>query len=428
MYGILQQLLGGALGPAVSDIAQAVNSADPVNPLSPQELATLVARKFVDVGPAATEAAKSGLGPGRFDQLVQLASQPPSLGFIIAAYQRGIIGDGDAASHGLSLQAALADLGLEPQWADVIKQLTVSIPPTEAVMDAWLEGQIEEPEARTRYLAAGGDPTWFQSDYNRQGQAPTPVQALDMLNRGIIALDGTGPESTSYKQAFLEGPWRNKWEPAFEQLRYYLTPPRTITAQLREGSIDEALAIKWFTENGLDADTMAAYLRGASHTTTATQRELTKTEILGLYDNQLITTEQATTDLVAAKYTAADAALLLALEDKKRANAAVKTAVTRLQNLYLAGTNSVATTNAALHALGLNDQQVANLLTTWNLEQSAVTRTLSESQIVQAWHWQIFSADQATNLAVAVSRLQALGYSVADARILIGINAHAPLP
>lgn len=428
VWGILNQLLAAAMAPAISEITQTENAAFPLTPLSAEQSAVATLRGIMAGGDAANEALRSGVSNQRFATLQALAASPPPLSFVLAAYQRskGIGGPGGGAL--LDIGEALADLGFNEKYRPVIEALATEIPTTQAVMEALLEGQISRDEALSRYLAAGGDPGWFDTDYNRQGQAPTPTQALELLNRGIIPRDGEGPDSVSYHQAFLEGPWRNKWEDVFAALRLYLTPPRTVSAMLREGSIDEALATKWLTENGLEGETLAAYLRAASHTTTPAQRELTKTEVLSLYNDQLITPEQAIADLVALKYQPGDAQLLIANEDKKRAGAAVKQAVTRLQNLYLAGTNDAAASSAALRQLGLPDVQVANLIATWRLEQATVTRTLSEGQIVSAWYYDIFSADPATNQQIALSRLQGLGYSVADAKILMGTRSHTVVP
>jgi hypothetical protein len=55
-----------------------------------------------------------------------------------------------------------------------------------------------------------------------------------MANRGIIPWSGSGPRSTSFEQAFLEGPWRNKWLGPFRKAAEYFPPPRTITAMYNE--------------------------------------------------------------------------------------------------------------------------------------------------------------------------------------------------
>lgn len=427
VWGVLSQLFGAAINPALVDITSATNSLDPVVPLSPEQLATAVVRKIIDAGNASSEAAKSGIGSGRFTQLTELAQQPPGLSLILAAYQRSQSASGGATDASVDIDAALADQGLNELYWPMIKALSIEIPTAAEVLNAWLEGQIEEGEAVARITATGLDPTWIQTAYNANGQAPTPVEALELWNRGIIGESGTGPDATSYEQAFLEGPWRNKWLDSFKALRFYIPPPRTVQAMLREGTIDTAQATTWLNASGVYGDTLAAFLTSTTHAASVTQRELSRTDVVDLYEGQLITSDQAISDLTALKYTADDARLIIALADQKQATAATKSAVTRLKNLFLAGTNNAAASSAALKALGIPDAQTANLLAVWGLEQATTVRTLTEAQIVTAWYYQLLGADPATNLQVATGRLTQLGYSVDDATLLIEIRNKGPL-
>lgn len=422
VYGVLQQLFGAAMNPALLDIAQAVNSADPVATLTPEQLAAGVVRQILDGGNSESEAAKSGIGPGRFEQLQLLAAQPPALGLLLQAAQRslGLVGPGMDA--GVDLDAALADLGISSQYRPLVKAQLYQSPTADQVYLAWLQGQITEDEARSRIAATGLDPSWITSGYNAQGQAPTPNELLDLWNRGIIAESGTGPDSTSYDQGFLEGPWRNKWLEAFKALRLYIPPPRTTQAMLREGTITEAQATIWLNSYGVFGDTLAAFLDGTHKTTSVAQRTLTQAQVLDLYESKLATKDEALADLVALKYSAQDATLLLELADLKAATASTKSAITRLKNLYLAGTNTATQTRAALTALGLTDANVVNLVTTWNLEQSAQVRTLTAAEIAGAFFYNILTQPTAT------ARLVAMGYSSSDAEIVLAVRQHALLP
>lgn len=421
IWSVLNTLVSGALAPAISDITQGANSADPVNPLSPQQLAVLVARQILEDGSGPAEAAKSGIGPGRFQQLVALAESPAELGLILQGARRALGQVGPGMDAHVNLDDALADLGISSQYRPLVKASVFIQPSAADVLNAWLEGQIGEAEAVDRLKATGLDPTWIQTAYNANGQAPTPVQALEMLNRRLIPLDGTGPTSVSYKQAFLEGPWRNKWEPVFEGLRNYLPPPRTIQAMHREGTIDLATATDWLQQNGVTGAVLTAFLKSSTHAATPAQRELSKTEVVELYGEQLITAGQAETDLVALGYSTADAHLIIAGVDKKAATAATKQAVTRLKNLFLGGTNDVAATRAALTGLGLPDAQISNLLATWHLEQATTVRVLTPAQIEAAWYYNLLDTQ------TALAGLRTAGYNADDALLLLGIRNHAAL-
>jgi hypothetical protein len=428
VWGVLNELFGAALTPAVNEIIQSVNQVDTNAVLTPEQLAVAVVRQIVTNATGQSEAAKSGVGTDGFANLVALAQQPADLSLILQNARRQLGQVGPGMSVHLDMPQVLQDLGINPEYWPLINASVLVQPSAAEVLNAWLEGQIEETEAVARLNATGIDPTWIQTAYNSNGQAPTPTQALDMLNRGLIPATGTGPASISFQQAFLEGPWRNKWQPVFEQLRFYIPPPRTVTALLKEGAITESQATQYLADSGLDPTLTAIYLAAASHTTSATQRELTQAQIIDLYESKLLTEAEAQADLVALKFTATDAALLLALADQRQAASSVKSAVGRLQNLYLAGTNSVTVTQTSLHALGLSDANISNLIATWNLERTSKVASLTESQVVAAWFYGGFGTnDSPAAIATAVGRLGALGYSQADALLLLTARFHTPI-
>lgn len=418
LWGVLQQLLGGALSPAVSDIAQAANTLDPVLPLSPTEAAEAVNRRIIDAATGTSEAAKSGIGSGRFLQLTDLAMSAPALPLVLQAYQRTLGQVGPNMSAPIDLDALLADLGINSRYFDLVKAAAFIQPSAAEVYTAWLTGQIEAAEAESRIAATGLDPSWITTGYNTAGQPPTPTQLLDMLNRGLIPESGTGQGVVSFDQGFLEGPWRNKWETAFLGLRYYLTPPRSVVAQLRSGAISITRATQELTANGLSPQSITEFLHEGSSSTTAAAKELSQAQIVAAYEDSLLSESEAHADLVNLHYSAADATLILALADKKAALAASKGATTRLKTLYLAGVNTATVTRTSLEALGIADEQITTLIATWDLQKAHTTKTLTESEIVAA----VFYSGMSTE--TGHTRLMALGYSDQDASILIYNRLH----
>ena len=415
VWSVLGQIVGAAISPGITEITALVNEGAPLAPLSPSELAQLVHRQIITQGSGSSDAAKSGINSDRFDHLVDLTAGAPGIAVLVEALRRKLIPESGSGSDSESFAQGLRESGLSDKWEPILRELATTIPSIAEVMNAWLEGQIEEGEAYTRYIAAGGDPTWFQTSYNTNGQAPTPMQALELWNRGIIPEGGTGPEAVSYEQAFLEGPWRNKWLPAFKALRVYVPPPRTVTALLRAGTITQGEALAYFQASGLSAVSAAQYVADASHHATAAARELSQSQTISLYTDKLLTAQEAIDHLVSLKYSQADAQLLVHLADFKAASTATRQAVSRVQSLYLAGKNDAPTTIHALAALGINDAQANELVSIWNLERAATTKSLTASQVEQAFKHGIF--DQAT----ATSELVNLGYSPHDAWVLLSI-------
>src|SRR5581483_10386298 len=293
VWGVLNQLLSALIGPAVTELTYLEQETVPFYVLSPAELAQLVNRGFEDESSAAGDAAKNGISTDRFHKLVELAGEAPGPAALTEALRRGIIAE-DAPTGDLpSFNDGIRQGNLRDVWAPLFKQLAVQLPSWSDALDALLEGQLDQATAEHWYKLAGGDPEAFDWLFNTRGSAPPPDMGGTMANRGITPWDGEGPQATTFQQAFLEGPWRNKWEPAMRKLMEYHPPPRTVTALLREGAITSAEAQTLLQQQGLTPELAAAYIKGSEKHTTVTTKALTKTDIESLLAGHVITEQQA---------------------------------------------------------------------------------------------------------------------------------------
>lgn len=421
VWGVLEGIITALLSPALQEISQEALSTLPNTPLDASTAAALVAQAIMAKGDGESEAKLTGIDGSRFDALVTSAGNSLDLGSVVAAYQRGLIGDGSYDPTDVSLQGAMASGAIRETWGPILKKLTISIPSVAEVMNAWLEGQIEEDEANTRYLAAGGDPTWFQTAYNANGQAPTPVELLELLNRGIIPEGGEGPTVVSYDQGFLEGPWRNKWMTPLLALRDYLPPPRTVTAMYHDGQLTSAQASTLLAKQGLTPDLVAAYLTPATKTATTTAKTVSESNVIALYADGLIDKSKAVSMLVALKYPQADAELLIELQDFKVQSAQLSAGVDHVRTLYQGAKITRADAISELEALDISGTQAAALVDTWNVTVTQTVKLLSAAQVVDGWYYNLIAADE------ALSRLETLGYDDVDAYLLLAIKNKGPL-
>lgn len=422
IWGVLEEVVTSLIAPFLTELETGVNTASPLTPLDAGTLATIVAKGLRDLPSGQSQAAATGINTDRFDQLVDAATVAADLATAVAAFQRGYIPAGGPDGKSVSLGGALKRAGVADEWAPIIEKLAVDIPSVAEVMNAWLEGQIGEGEARTRYLAAGGDPSWFQTAYNANGTAPTPMEALTMLNRGLIGESGSGPASTSYEQAFLEGPWRNKWLTPMLGLREYYPPPRTVTAMFHGGQLTESQAATYLAKQGLTADLIAAYLSPSVHSSSTAAKHLAKGEVLKLYTDQLISPEQAVTDLAAIGYNSQDAALEIELTNVTNKARAVTAGVNRVHILFQDGKITETNAVALLEELKITAAQAKAIVDTWAITRTAVTKSLTAAQIVDAWVYGLMPVTD------AFARLLALGYDDTDAYLVIAVKNKGPVP
>ena len=390
--------------------------------LAPADLAQLVVRNFMTVQAAEQEAAFSGVDADRFHLLTQIAADAPGPQDLAVALRRGILPEDSPSEDTPSFAGGIREGRLADKWIPMIKALSVQWPTPADALDARLEGQISDAEALTLYQRFGGDPQYFELLFNTRGNAPTPVEALDLLNRGIIPERGTGPQSVSYEQAFLEGPWRDKWLDPFLALREYVTPPRSVVAMVRDGAYTDAQAAAALAKSGMNETDIAAYIAEAHHVAAATSKDLTQTVVIQLYTNRLISRDDAHGLLVALGYSDDNATYLIELADLRRSIAALNTAVARIQTLYVSHKITRDTTVKTLGKLGVPADQITEVVHIWDLETAVNVKQLTEAQIVSAWSYKVINTDE------AMAELTSIGYTQYDAWVLLSIKAKAPQP
>lgn len=421
IWGVLMQILQPLLLPFTTELQKLVLSAAPDVPLPAEVAAAGVARGFLDTGTGQDKANDTGIGEHDFTLLTNLALHAPDLSSAFELYRRKKIPLGSDDPKTVSLKGALTDAGIPDKWHAAMAELATAIPTPAEVMNALLEGQISRAEAERRWAEAGGDPTWFQSAYDAEGEAPTPTQSLELLNRGIIPKNGTGPGAVSYEQAFLEGPWRNKWLGPFLALAEYLPPPRTVTAMYHAGQLQHDEAATLLRKQGLSATLAQAYLSKATTAHTATEKHLAKTEITKAYADKIMTRAQASKALEDLKYSTHDAALILDLIDVHTKASQLNQAVSRVRSLYQASKLTDAQAVRLLVELGTEHAQATASVATWRLTQSHQTRTLTAAQVESAWYYRVITAQAAMDLLVG------MGYDDFDAWTILSVRNKAPL-
>ena len=415
LWQVVGQLIQPVLAPVGQEIANVVWSRASVVPLSPAEVALGVVKNTLgDIDPY-TESEKSGIGHDSFDVMTRNTGEPISIEQALFLYRRNKI---DRAR----LEHAIRQSRVRDEWIDAILALG-DIPLTVGdAVDAVVENQIPYPEGVQIASFSGVSEPDFRILVNTRGRPPGEAQLLELVRRGIIAENGTGPDVLSLEQGISESAIKDKWIPAYRALLTYLPPPRTITALERSGAITPEQAQHLYQDAGLSPDLAAAYSAEASRVKTAKHRELTEAQVLSMYGAHFLTNAQASGFLEALGYTAEETATLLAWEDLQRELRAVNTALTHLHTLYTSRKIGTTTLHTTLGNLGVSGEQQAELLRIWTLERNARVATLTAAQIATAFQHAIIDQPAAT------AALEDLGYSAFDAWLYLSQHMHAALP
>lgn len=422
VYGILQGVIQSLLSPVFTGLQQDAYGEVPNVALSPEVAATLVNKGFLTQDQGESIAKNTGISAAGFNQLVEIGRGVPDMSTLLTAYNRQFIQQGTEGEPGVSLFGGMTQSGIDAQWMPIIQQMAIDTPSRQEVMNAWLEGQITEDVARHWYTLAGGNPDWFQIDYNANGVAPSPMELGTLANRRIIPWDGTGPDVVSFRQGVLEGPTRNKWEDSWRALAKYLPPPRSTTAMLRSGAYTETEATQRYEDYGLSADDAAAMIRDARPHTTTTVKQLTEANVVSLYADKLITEAEAVTMLVELKYSEADATYILKMADFNAAAQTTTWAVGRIKSLYSQRKLTSANATDALTKLHVPTGQISELLTVWDIELAASPKQLTEAQVATAFSYGVIDQNTGEQLLIAI------GYSHWDAWLLLSNANKGTIP
>lgn len=383
--------------------------------LAGADIALALLRGNVDQAKAGQLAAKQGITPEVLNLLVANTGEPPGIIDMVGLWRRGLI-------TRERLVRAILQSRVRNEWVDAIELLAIQPPTQEEALQALVQGELTQAEAERRYAQAGGDPTFFQTAYKTRANSPAPGQLAEMANRGIIPWDGRGPDATTFSQGFVEGRWKNKWEPAFRKLAVYLPPPREVATLAREGALTEAAAERLWEEHGLSPELAHTYWVSAHYQRTSAVHELARSEIVALYFDQAITRAQALAMLEKQRWPPADAEWILDIADLRRARAAHEAAVKKITSLYVAYKIDRPAASSALHALDVPTAQADQIILFAELERAANLKTLTAAEIESAWFYNLISAQEALRM------LENDGYTPLDAWIKLSIRAKGPVP
>jgi hypothetical protein len=412
--GIREGRLNDKWAPLIKGLSAAV--------LSAPDAASAVVRNFLDQSAGEALAQKSGVDAPTFQTLVQLSGDAPGPQQLAEALRRGAIPADGAGAGSISFTQGIAEGRLANKWAPVIQDLAKLWPTPVDALAAQLKGAFTGDEGKSLYQKLGGDLQFYDWLLFAEGSAPTPNEAAEMARRGIIAKDGTGPDAVTYEQAFLEGPWRNKWSPAFWELSQFIPTAREVITLLKDGAVDKATAAAWMKRAGADDATTAAFIAEADTALLSDYKGLTTSSVLGMYYQRLVTTDDATMMLESLHVSPAAVPLMLTYADLQRAIAQQNNAISRIGSLYAARKITAQTAKNSLVTLQVPPDAINDIMATWQLENSINVKLLTETQIVNAW--QLGIMDEGT----ALTELSNIGYTPYDAWVLLSIKAKGPLP
>lgn len=390
------------IGPNDADLLLRLQSVH----LTPEQLAAMWNRSIVDTGTGAAIAAKAGMSRQDFERLTELGGEPLGPQELGEAYRRGFI-NRDRFNRGI-VQGPIRN-----EWFDVLERLQYGrMAPVEAA-DAINQGHMSLPEGQQVAKAHGLDPDDFATIIEAAGAPPGIEFMEEAYNRGLIG-------DAEWERAFKESRIKNRYIPVMRLMRQRLIPTETARLMYREQVYSAAELVKTLRGHGFSQRDAEAQVALEDARRTETTKELSRAQVIDLYQEDVISRDDAATMLQEIGYGADETAWMLALGEVEKMRRFVNAAVTRVRASYLAGRIDLSEASNLLDEIGVSPQQRDQLTSIWDIERDTVSQQLTTAQIQSALRQGLIDDLGAYN------RFVGRGYSPEDAAILVTLAGGTP--
>jgi hypothetical protein len=375
--------------------------------LSPADAALAVLRGNMSETEGLRVASENGLTAEQFNVLIGNTGEPPGVMDMLTMHRRGII---DQAT----LIRGILQSRVRNEWIPALLGYQFQPMTTADAIDAAVQNHLSVDQARQIALLNGLEASAFDPLAATAGEPLSKTEMLRLFRQGKVTVD-------QVKQALRESRLKDKYVDTALELSVQIPPLFTIRAMITSGSITDEQAAELLHEDGYQDFVIKAVIHSAHKQKTVKVKELTEGMLSALYQEQAITAVQFREQLKAHGYTDAEAVQIQQIDDWRIAKANRDNAISHLRSMYVGGKIDSAKVQAELNALQVPSDMRDKLMADWDLERSATVRMLTEAQIVAAWKIGIIDA------AHALARLIHLGYTGADAGILLEIANKGPL-
>lgn len=331
---------------------------------SPQELATLHVIGLVSDTAFRDSMSKLGLAEPLIPVYKEFARNLPSMGELFNAFWRGSYSDADLTQY-------LKRMGYNEKDTQAIKTLTENLPPLTdlihmLVRDAFNNqasaqyGYDEDfPQEINEFFAKQGySSDWAKRYWRSHWNLPSPTQGYEMLHRGLI---NESDLDTLLRISDYPPFWRDK----LRNISFNLYTRVDVRRLLQAGMLSESDAFNAYKEMGYNDDKARKLTDFAVLGISQEERDLTKTDVLNLYEEGLIDRGEASGNLVKMGYDNQEAESIIQLSDVAIAKAMRTDLINYTKEKFLARQIDEGGARNELNQIGLKSQSVDRYLLNW---------------------------------------------------------------
>lgn len=367
--------------------------------LSPADWALAALRKNVTVEDATAGASMWGLSADDFNTLMLNTGEPPGTMLLLEAYRRGFIDEA-------TLEQGILQSRVRDEWIPTLEKLRYAPMSTAAAANAVVRGYLSYDDGATIAQDNGLEPDHWQYVYESNGRPPSHGEMMELYYRGLVNL-------TTVQNAIKQSDIKDEYIPEVIELGVKLLPLFEASTLFKDGNISAKTFTQQMLDQGYQSDMIAEIVTSVSSGTATTPKRLTEAEIVDMYEDGSLSKDQAASKLVSIGYQKADATALLSDADVRAAAARTKTLITTVRTQYDRYQIDSDTAKSDLETIGVDSSTITRLLHDWEVVRPPGTKRLTEPQILRLLKLKKISSTE------AVTRLQADGYSEADAQILV---------
>ena len=375
----LLAILVGALGMALSSgiaepvgkiIAAGVNSVLKPTLVDPGTLVALWRRNLLSEDRLTTLLNYHGYDSQAQEALKKLSSRLIGEQTLTTAYWRKTLDSGEITKQLESRGFTRTEIGL---WFDERKvipspQELISMAVREAFNDTIARqfGYDEGYPAEAAEWAKkqGMDEIWFKRAWRAHWTLPGLVQVREMRNRGII-------NDSDVDSFLVAADIPIFWRTALKKYMYSEVTRVDLRRMYELGVITIQEVYQRYIKIGYTPDDAAKLTEWTAKEYLDTERELTKSDILAMYQSGLLSESEAMEYLGALEYQPEDIALLLAHRDLKRQEEYESKVISNTRKLFLKGVYDRTNVFAILGKLDTPGGFIEETLIVWDLEKQA---------------------------------------------------------
>lgn len=220
--------------------------------LSPADLAEAVLRSYMTESEAQAQATPQGITAGQLATLRDLAGDAPGPDQLVAALRRGIIARHGRGPAETSYDQGIAETRLHDKWGEMLVKLSEAILSPADAASAVVRNFLPSEEAQRIAGQSGVAPADFATLRHLAADAPAPGQLAEALRRKVIPEHGRGPDAVTFEQGIAEGRLSDKWTAMIKALAQLWPTPTAALDALLKGQVTHAQAVQLYEKFGGD--------------------------------------------------------------------------------------------------------------------------------------------------------------------------------